>query len=222
MAKVIRKNYPRDVSFGILAIAFIVTFFLSGQLFEKQSFESQLLIEKYLAEFLVSFAVTLMILIIWEELLFPVKVIHEKDGELFRNHRSKLILQVIMYLAIPVIVVFLYLNFNVNSFRFFIWALVILVLPVVDKLMTGVNNFQDYLKLGEEMIEYKDNEREGTFQVSDINKIGIIKDKDQVLSKLELLMKDHSKVIIDLDKMELQDYYEVIEEYIRFNYEKLL
>jgi hypothetical protein len=222
MAKVIRKNYPRDVSFGILAIVFVVTFFLSGQLFEKQSFESQLLIEKYLAEFLVSSAVTLMVLIIWEELLFPVKVIHEKDGELFRNHKSKLILQLIMYLAIPVIVVFLYLTYNVNGFRFFIWALVILVLPVADKLMTGINNIHDYLKLGESIIEYKDNELGGTFNVNDISQIAIIKDKDQVLSKLELTLKDKKTVLIDLDKMELQDYYEPIEEYIRSNYKELL
>ncbi|WP_258102532.1 heavy metal transporter [Marinoscillum sp. MHG1-6] len=223
MTKTIRKTLPRDVSLGILIIIFGLVFFLSGQLFEtRQSEVGGLIHNLYFGEFLVSTAVIIMVLILWEELLFPVKILPADDGLVFRNHRTKLKIQAFIYLTIPVIVVFLYSTFEVNLFRFFAWAGVCLALPVAGKLVSGINNYNDFLKLTGSVIEYKNNELEGAFVINDIKKMELTKDDTGDLQKLNLDLANGDSVIIDLDEMELEAYYESIEEYIHTHYSNLL
>jgi hypothetical protein len=175
-----------------------------------------------LGELLASFAVIIMILILWEEILFPVKIRPHGDGLIFRNHATKLLVQAIIYLFIPAIVVFLFLTYDVSTFRFFGWAAVIIVLPIIGKLVTGINNYNDFLILTASTIEYKNNEKEGVFALKDIEQIRIFKDESQDHQKIEVHQSSGETVVFDLDEMELDAYYDAIDEYIETNYKSLL
>ena len=219
MSKTIRKTYPLDFSIGVLVIIFGLVFFLSGQLFDSRQPEVESLLQSnYVGQFLVSVATMVMILILWEEVLFPVKVKPVEDGLLFRNHETKLKVQALIYLIIPVIIVYVYLNFEVSTFRYFGWAGICLVLPVVGALVSGINNYNDFLKLTTSHIEYKDNEREGSIELGSISKIKILKDEKKYAHKLQLELKEGEPLVIDLDEMELEAFYEAIEEYITTTY----
>ena len=222
MTKVIRPTYQKDVSIGILAIIFALTFLLSGQLFENKQPELGGILNIYFAESLVSLAVVLMVIILWEELLFSVKVKPDEDGLVFRNHQTKLWIQGVIYIFIPIIIVYLYLTFNVSAFRFFSWATVCMLLPIVGKLVSGINNYNDFLKIHDDSIEYKNNEEEGIYKVVDIGSIEILKDVKNGTHKIQLSLKDESQVVIDLDEMELEEYYETIEEYMFLHYKDLI
>lgn len=220
--KVIRRTYRRDVSFGLMVIVFAVVFFLAGQLFEKHQPHVNALMNLNMAKGLISLAVIVMVLIVWEEILFHVHIKPVDDGLIFRNHETKLKVQAMFYLIIPVIIVFVYLNFNVNTFRFFGWAVVVAGLPVVGKLMSGIKNYNDFLKLTGNAIQYKNNELEGTFSLAEIKQIHLVKDKRDVLHKMKLELASGNTVTIDLDEMELEDFYESINEYIVEHYVHLL
>lgn len=222
MTKVVRQTYQKDVSLGILAIIFALTFLLSGQLFESKQPDLGGILNIYFAESLVSLAVVIMVIILWEELLFSVKVKPDEDGLVFRNHQTKLWIQGLIYIFIPVIIVYLYLTFNVSAFRFFSWAAVCMGLPIVGKLVSGINNYNDYLKIHDDSIEYKNNEKEGVYQVDDILSIVILKDAKNGTHKIQLTLNDDSQVIIDLDEMELEEFYETIEEYMFLHYKDLI
>ena len=163
-----------------------------------------------------------MILILWEEILFPVTIKPEGDGLIFRNHRTKLKIQALFFLSIPAIIVFLFLNYEINTFRFFGWAAVNTGLPILGKLISGINNYNDFLTLTSSYIEYKNNELEGKFEVCDIQSIHINKDDKGLHQKLVLEFKSSESVTIDMDEMELEDFYESIDEYIAEHYKSLL
>ena len=222
MTKTIRKTYPRDFSIGVLIIIFTCVFFLAGQLFEKHQPNLSDYLNMYVAYFLVSLAVLVMILILWEETLFPVTIKPEGDGLIFRNHRTKLKIQALFFLSIPAIIVFLFLNYEINTFRFFGWAAVNTGLPILGKLISGINNYNDFLTLTSSYIEYKNNELEGKFEVCDIQSIHINKDDKGLHQKLVLEFKSSESVTIDMDEMELEDFYESIDEYIAEHYKSLL
>ncbi|HCX24888.1 MAG: heavy metal transporter [Flammeovirgaceae bacterium] len=222
MTKTIRKTYPRDFSIGVLIIIFTCVFFLAGQLFEKHQPNLSDYLNMYVAYFLVSLAVLVMILILWEEILFPVTIKPEGDGLIFRNHRTKLKIQALFFLSIPAIIVFLFLNYEINTFRFFGWAAVNTGLPILGKLISGINNYNDFLTLTSSYIEYKNNELEGKFEVCDIQSIHINKDDKGLHQKLVLEFKSSESVTIDMDEMELEDFYESIDEYIAEHYKSLL
>lgn len=220
MTKTIRKTYPRDFSIGVLVIIFALIFFLAGQLFAKN--QPDTVPNMYLAYFLVSTAVIVMVLILWEEILFPVTIKPEGDGLIFRNHRTKLKIQGLFYLAIPAIVAFLYFTYEISVFRFFTWAGIVLALPIAGRLVSGINNYNDFLTLHGTYISYKNNEKEGTYNVSDISKIEMMKDDAKDLHKIKLHLKAGEPLIIDLDEMELEDYLAAIEDYILEHYKTLL
>jgi hypothetical protein len=138
-------------------------------------------------------------------------------GILFRNHRTKLLTQGLIYLSIPAIYTFIYMEFEVNHIRFFIWALICTVAPILEKLASGINNYNDFLRLTDEEIEYKNNEKEGLFKTQDIYQIAIIKEGVSV-KKLQLIFKNSEKEIIDLDEMELDAFYESIYKYVTTHY----
>ncbi|MEO9966627.1 MAG: heavy metal transporter [Reichenbachiella sp.] len=222
MGKIIRAKLPIEYSIGILLLIFGLSFFLAGRIFETPMPDTEAGANMYLGMFLVSSAVTVMVLILWEELLFPVQINPSETEVVFRNHRSKLRIQVLIYLSIPVIVVFLYANYDLNLYSFVPWAAVCLTAPVASKLVSGINNYNDFLRLTDNEIEYKNNEKEGILLVSNIRQIKLINDDDGILSKLGVSLTDKSQVTIDLDEMELEEFYDSIKEYLSIHYQKLL
>jgi hypothetical protein len=172
--------------------------------------------------FLVAIAVVIMVLIIMEEILFPIRVKQVNGGMVFSNHRTKLKTQVLIYCSIPAIFGFIYLEYEVNHLRFIIWATVCIIAPVVEKIASGINNYNDFLMLTNEKIEYKDNEKEGDFEVKNIQTITIIKDEKNIIEKIHLLFKNNNHVTIDLDKMELDAFYDSIYKFLTTNYNHLL
>jgi hypothetical protein len=222
MGKIIRKTYPTEFSMGILLLIFIISGFLSPELFDVPLHD----LHQYKAiapgMFLVSIAVIIMVLIMWEEILFPIKLKSQDGGILFRNHSTKLKTQVFIYSSIPAIFIFVYLNYEVHHVRFIIWAAVCIIPPVIEKIASGINNYNDFLKLTNEVIQYKNNEKEGTFQIEDIQYIKVIKDDRNVIKKIQLLFTNNDHLTIDLDEMELEAFYVYINKYINNHYKHLL
>jgi hypothetical protein len=168
----------------------------------------------------VGLAVVIVALILWEEFLFPVHLKPAADEVTFRNHRTKLKTQIIIYFAVPAIFILIYLNYEVNHVRFFIWATICVVTPVAGKLLSGIKNYNDFLKLTDDTIEYKNNEEEAVIHVKDIKQIVLIEDEGKVLHKIQILTGE-KEVTIDLDEMELEAYYVTIEEYMAIHYSSL-
>jgi len=221
MGKIIRPTYPVEFSVGLLILIFVLSFFLSSQIFDVRWHELMEGTSAYFGMFLMSIAVIVMVLILWEDFLFPVKVKPGQDGVTFRNHRTKLKTQLLIYCFIPVIFAFVYFNFNINTVRFFIWAAVCTVLPVVIKLFSGLNNYNDFLKLTDKTIEYKNNEKSGVFDVKEIQRLTLIRDERKVLHKIQVSTKG-SDLVIDLDEMELEAFLDSIDQFVTSHYKGLL
>lgn len=222
MAKVIRPRYSIEFSIGILLLIFVLSLFLSGQIFEIPGPDGNEGKNVYLGMFLVSIAVIIMLLVLWEEFLFPVKVKPDKDGIVFRNHRNKLKTQLLIYCTIPVIFGFVFVEYEVNLFRFLLWAGICIVLPVAGKLISGIRNYNDFLKLTNEVIEYKNNEKVGRFELKTILQITPIRDDREVLHKVELVLMNGEQVIIDLDEMELEAFIASIDLFLTTHYAALV
>lgn len=222
MAKIVRPTYPKELSIGLLLLVFVVALFLSGQVFEiprKVLNDDKNL---YVGMVLLASSVVIMMLVLWEEFLFPVHTKPEQRGMVFRNHRSKLRKQVLIYLLIPAIYAFIYFEYEVNLFRYIIWAAICIIFPVVGKLVSGLKNYNDFLKLTDEVIAYKNNKKEGAFAVKDVKEILLIKDEGKVLHKFQVSLNNDTKVLIDLDEMEIEAFYSSIDEFITTHYKSLV
>jgi hypothetical protein len=221
MSKIIRPKYPIEFSVGVILLIGTIAGFLSPQIFDRHGINKDQ--DIYPGMILVSIAVIIMVVIIWEEILFPVKL-KEVDGSIFfGNHKTKLKAQALIYCIIPAIFLFIYLEYEVNHMRFFVWAAVCMIAPVIEKIISGINNYNDFLKLSNEKIEYKNNEKEGCFEIKDIKHITIIKDNRNVFQKLELFFTNNDEsIIIDLDEMELEAFYDAIYNYMVTHYIHLL
>lgn len=222
MGKIIRKTYPTEFSMGILLLIFTISVFLSPELFDVPLHDLHQYKAIALGMFLVSAAVIIMVLIMWEEILFPIKLKSQDGGIVFRNHSTKLKTQIFIYCSIPAIFIFVYLNYEIHIIRFLIWTAVCMFPPVIDKIASGINNYNDFLKLTNDEIEYKNNEKEGIFRTDNIQYIKIIKDERNVIKKIQLLFKNNDHIIIDLDEMELEAFYVYINKYITNHYKHLL
>ncbi len=222
MRKTIRQTYPAEFSIALLLLIFVLSYFLSQQIFTIPFHKLKHNKHIYVGMFLAAFAVLVMILIIWEEILFPINIKLVKGGMVFRNHRTKLIAQLLIYLTIPSTFVYLYLKYEVNHMRFFIWAAICVFSPVIEKIMSGLTNYNDFLKLTTKEIEYKNNEKEGHFDVDHIRHMKVIKDGRNILQKIELEFTNHDPVTIDLDEMELEAFYDHIDNFISIRYKHLL
>ncbi|HZY82616.1 MAG TPA: magnesium transporter [Cyclobacteriaceae bacterium] len=222
MAKVIRPTYPKEISIGLLLLVFAIAFFLSHMIFKSPPAGETEGTSVYVGMTLVSIAVIVMCLVLWEEFLFPIKIRRDEDHWDFRNHRNKLKTQLLIYFAIPAIFAFIYLEYEVNEVRYWAWAAVVLIAPVAGKLITGINNYNDFLKVSNEFIEYKNNAEEGKFPVTDIKRIVLVKDDRKVLHKIQLYFKDGKEVTIDIDEMELHDFYEHIDKFMLAHYKELI
>src|SRR5262249_18495530 len=131
MAKIIRPTYPKGFSVGMLLLIFVLSAFLSSQIFNVTWRVILKGSNVALGMALVGIAVVIVALILWEEFLFPVHIKPKEDQVVFRNHRTKLKTQILIYTLIPAIFVFIYFYYEVNQVRFFIWASICTVVPVV-------------------------------------------------------------------------------------------
>jgi hypothetical protein len=222
MAKIIRPTYPMEFSIGLLLLIFALASFLSFEIFAVRWREVMEGKGPIFGMALSGTAVVIMALILWEEFLFPVRIRPVEDQVVFRNHLTKLKTQVLIYAAIPVIVGFVYFNYEVNLLPFLVWAIVCLVSPVMGKLISGIRNYNDFLKLTNDAIEFKNNEKGGVLRVSDIQEISLMKDEAGVLHKVQVRMRNNTQVIIDLDEMELEPYYQTIDGFIHGHYQALV
>ncbi|MEO8471621.1 MAG: heavy metal transporter [Chryseolinea sp.] len=222
MGKIIRPTYPKELSIGVLLLVFATGFFLSGQIFHLRGPDLNKDKNEYVPMILLSCSVIIMILILWEEILFPIRVKSEDGGVVFRNHRTKLNNQALIYFAIPAIFIFVYMEYAVNQFYFFIWAAVCIILPVAGKLISGIKNYNDFLKLTDEKLEYKNNKEAEIIPIKDITQIILIKDTSKVLHKVEVVTTNTKKLTIDLDEMELDAFYVAIDQYITTHYKNLV
>lgn len=221
MAKVIRPTYPKEFSIGMLILIFVLSSFLSFEIFDVKWHDVMEASTPLLGMMLAGSAVVVMSLIVWEEFLFPVHIKPVEDEIIFRNHFTKLKTQVLIYCIIPVIVGFVFFNYAVSYVPFFIWATICLIAPA-GKLLSGIKNYNDFLKISHDTIEYKNNEKEGLLKVSEIREIVPVRDEDGVLHKIRVRMMNESDVTIDLDEMELEAYFQTIDEFIKGHYQALL
>lgn len=218
MAKIIRHTYPKEFSIGLLLLVFVLASFLSFEIFDMKWGEVMAGSSKIIGMMLAGLAVVFMVLILWEEFLFPVRFKPTEHEIVFRNHSTKLQTQIAIYCAIPVIVGFVFFNYTISYVPFFIWAALCLVAPVAGKLASGLKNYNDFLKLTSDTIEYKNNEKEGVLRLNEIQEIILIKDEENVLHKVKVLLQNNAEEMIDLDEMELEAYNETIEKFISGHY----
>lgn len=222
MAKLIRKTYPKEVSIGLLLLVFVITAFLSHQIFEGRAAVLNEGKNTYLGAVMVGSAVVIMMLVLWEEFLFPIHVKLDTDRVVFSNHRSKLRKQAGIFLLIPIIFVAVYILYAVNLVGFIIWAGICIVSPIVGKLISGIKNYNDFLALTDDAIEYKNNEKEGVYELKNVKQIVLIKDETKVLHKIQLILTSGQIVLIDLDEMEIEAFYASIDEYLTQHYKTLV
>jgi hypothetical protein len=221
MGKIIRPAYPAEFSIGLLLLIFALSFFLSPQIFDVSWGEMKQGTPVYFGMFLVSCAVVVVVLVLWEEFLFPIKISPTETGAVFRNHRNKLKTQALIYCFIPAAYIFVYFKYEINQVRFFIWATISMVAPVAGKLVSGLNNYNDFLKLTTELIEFRNNERTGKFSVNDVRYISLVRDSRKVLHKI-LVGINNQEVEINIDEMELEAYYATIDQFIVSHYPQLV
>jgi len=222
MAKIVRNTYPKEISIGLLLLVFAITAFLSHQIFEGQAAKLNEGKNTYLGAVMVSSAVVIMMLVLWEEFLFPVRIKLDDDVVVFSNHRTKLKKQLLIFCLIPIIFVAVYSLFAVNLLGFITWAAICIIFPITGKFISGIKNYNDFLKLTDNYIEYKNNEKEGVYELKNIQQILLIKDEGKVLHKIQLILNNNQPVLIDLDEMEIEVFYISIEEYLTKHYKNLV
>jgi hypothetical protein len=221
MAKIIRNTYPKQISFGLLLLVFLIVAFLAHRIFEVHPNLNEGK-NTYYGALLVSAAVVIMMLVLWEEFLFPIHVKLDGEEVVFRNHRSKLKKQALIFCLIPIIFVVVYNLYAVNLLGFIIWAGICIISPIAGKLISGIKNYNDFLKLTDDTIEYKNNEKEGVYELKNVAQIVLIKDEEKFLHKIQLILTNNQPVLIDLDEMEIEDFYVSIDEYLNKHYKMLV
>src|SRR6478736_4485873 len=112
MAKVIRHTYPKEFSIGMLLLIFVLSSFLSSQIFNVSWRVIMSGSNVTIGMALVGSAVVIMALILWEEFLFPVHIKPKENEVVFQNHLTKLKTQVLIYLLIPAIFGFIYFYYE--------------------------------------------------------------------------------------------------------------
>jgi hypothetical protein len=222
MIKVIRPAYPIEFSIGLLLLIFVLSAFISFEIFNttwRAFTEGE---GPILGMALSAIAIVIMALILWEEFLFPVRIKPVEREIIFRNHFTKLKTQIIIYCAIPAIVIFIYLNYKVNAIPFFIWASLCVFAPIAGKLRSGLKNYNDFLRLTNDAIEYKNNNEQAVLKISDIREMILIRDEAGVVHKIRVRLSDNAESVIDLDEMELEAYYQTIEVFMYGHYSGLV
>ena len=220
--KLIRASFPVELNVLIVLSVLLFTAFFSYQVFDITFHEREDRQAAYWGMLFIGLAVILVTLIVWEEILFPIKIRVLENGIKLSNNQQKLKVQVMLYLGIPVLFAIVYYRYHLHHIHFFTWLAICMGVPVLTKLFSGIKNYNDFLTLTDTEIEYKNNEKEGCFQLSTVSAMRIVKDKHEMLSKIILLMNDSKEVTIDIDEMELEAFYEVIIIFIYEHYKHLV
>ncbi|HWZ23553.1 MAG TPA: hypothetical protein VNW06_12910 [Cytophagaceae bacterium] len=221
MRTLVRPTYPPGVNFVILAFMFFIASFSSYEMFDVRVHNPHHLKNAFFGIVLVGVSVVLMTMIIWEEILFHIKVKEITGGLIFRNQRKKTKMQVLLFLPIPAIFTFVYQEYDLKVSHFMIWAAVCIVLPAIEIVVSGINSHRNYLKLTGRMIKYKNNKKEGCFNTKDIQNITVVKEK-KFITKIQLLFANNDQVVIDLEEMHLHEFYDSIYKFIKIHYKHLL
>jgi hypothetical protein len=221
MRTLVRPTYPTKVNVIILANLLFFASFCSFEMFDVHFHNPHHLKNATLGMALIGVAVVLVTLIIWEEILFHVKVKEIKGGLIFRNQRKKIKTQILLYIPIPLIFMFVYQEYDLKITHFMVWAAVCMALPAIEIVVSGIRSHRNFLKLTSRMIKYKNNNKEGCFDTKDIQNITIIKEKG-FIKKIQLLFTNNDHVIIDLDEMHLHAFYNSIYTFIKIHYKHLL
>jgi hypothetical protein len=222
MKKLIHTSYPAEINVIILFSLFLISCFFSYELFDVRFHNPDHLKNAALGMVLVGVATVLMVLILWEEILFKAKAKEISGGLVFRNRRKKLKAQILLFSGIPVIFTFIYLEYDLNLLHFVIWSAVCMVIPAIEIIVSGINNHKSYLTLTNRMIKYKNNNREGSFETRVVRNITIIKDDKSFVKKIQVLFTNNHHLIIDLDEMHLNAFCDPIHKFIKANYKDLL
>jgi hypothetical protein len=221
MRNLVRPTYPPGVNFVILAFMFFIASFSSYEMFDVHVHNPHHLKNAFFGIALVGFSVVLMTMIIWEEILFHIKVKEISGGLIFRNQRRKTRMQILLFLPIPAIFTFVYQEYDLKVSHFIIWATVCIILPAIEIIVSGINSHRNYLKLTSRMIKYKSNKKEESFNTNDIQNITVVKER-KFITKIQLLLANNDKVTIDLEEMHLQEFYDSIYKFIKIHYKHLL
>jgi hypothetical protein len=171
---------------------------------------------------LMGVAVVIMLLIIWEEILFSIKIKEIKEGMIFRIRRKKLKTQILLYCVLPLIFGFIYLEYDLKISHFIIWVILCMGIPAVEIISSASNTYNTYLKLTNNLIKYRNNKKEGTYKTEEIRSITMLKDERGIFSKIQLLLITNDEVMIDLDEMHLYEFFDSIHTYIKIHYKDLL
>jgi hypothetical protein len=222
MKKLIQTSYPAEINIIILFSLFLISCFFSYELFDVRFHNPDHLKNAALGMVLVGVATVLMVLILWEEILFKAKAKEISGGLVFKNQRKKLKAQIFIFAFIPVIFGFIYLEYDLNLLHFIIWSTVCMVIPAIEIIIAGINNHKNYLTLTNRMIQYKNNNREGSFETKNVRNITLIKDEKSFIKKIQVLFTNNNKVIIDIDEMHLHAFCDPIYKFMKTNYKDLL
>jgi hypothetical protein len=221
MKTLVRPTYPTNVNVIILTFMFFVASFFSYEMFDVHFHDPHHFRNARPGMGLMGVSVVLMILIMWEEILFHVKVKEIKGGLIFRHQRQKMKTQILLFLPIPAIFIFVYQEYDLKVSHLMIWAAVCILLPAIEIVVSGINSHRNFLKLTSRMIKFKNNNKEGTFETKNIKNITIIKEK-RFIQKIQLLFTNNELVTIDIDEMHLHAFYDSIYAFIKIHYKHLL
>ncbi|HVD97712.1 MAG TPA: hypothetical protein VNB90_05865 [Cytophagaceae bacterium] len=222
MRTLVRPTYPTEINIIILVSLFMLSSFFSYEMFNVRFHNPGHLENAALGMCLIGVAVVLAILIMWEEILFHIKVKEIKGGLIFRNQRKKLKTQLLLFAGIPVIFWFIYQEYDLIVHHFIIWAVICIGLPALEIIVSGISSRRNYLKLTSRMIKYKNNSKEESFETKDIRNIMIIRGEKRFIKKIQLLFTNNDHVTIDLEEMHLHPFYDSIQRFINTHYKHLV
>jgi hypothetical protein len=225
MKTLIRSSHKVEITLFILLNLFSFSVLFSYEMFDVRFHNPEHLENSWPGMVLIGVAAILAVMILWEELLFQVKVKEINGGLIFRSHRKKFRIQLLLFCGIPAIFTFIYFEYDVKLSHLMIWAFFCIVLPAIEVVMSGINNHRYFLKLTNRMIKFKNHEKEGTYATADLRNITIIKESTKrsfSLKKIELSFSNNNTVLIDLDEMNLHIFYESIYTFIKTHYKHLL
>ena len=216
--------YPvQRLELDILAICliFLIALFFSNPVFDLSYKEPNHRLTAYTGMFLVGMAAVLLTLIVWENLLFYLRLRFVEDGVKVCNPTRKNVIQGLLYAGMLLLFLVIYVYYPVNEFYFRLWFSLFATIPIVHKITYKFRSSNPLLKLTRSEIQFRNRRKMGRFYVKNIQYIRIIKGAKDSISKLRLGVDD-DEVTIDLDEMNVDPFNDNITDYIKKNYTTLL
>ncbi len=210
-----------ELDIVVISVIFLVAFFLSNPIFNLSYRDPVERNIAYTGMLLIGIAAMLVTLIVWENLLFSVQLKKVEGGVRVSNHTRKNVIQALLYAAVLVIFLVVFLFYPVHQNHFQVCLGLFTIIPVGHKVISGIRNSNPFLKLTRSEIQFRNHRKRGRFELKKIQYIRIIKGAGNTISKLRLGIDD-SEVTIDLDEMHVNAFDDNISDYIRTNYTTLL